>query len=210
MNSENSISVPFGDDAMEHNVEVVSYWNGEIAIPERHFSAALAWNDEGLSVRFAMAVGEPLVVSDDPILSGKTIGLWERDVCEIFIAPDKSEYRKYFEFEIGPTGEWLDLAIDSSSGVRITDWDYKSGMEASAEIEGKRLTMSMHIPWNAFGTKPKAGDVWLGNIFRCVGAGPDRGYLAWQPTLTELPNFHVPEQFGELIFLPANSANVRE
>jgi hypothetical protein len=62
----------------------------------------------------------------------------------------------------------------------------------------------MKIPWEAFGKKPSAGDVWVGNIFRCVGAGPDRGYLAWQPTMTETPNFHVTEKFGELKFLPAN------
>lgn len=210
MNPENTILVPFGIDAVEQNVEVVSYWNGEIAIPERHFSAALTWNEESLIVRFAMAVGEPLVVSDDPILSEKTIGLWERDVCEIFIAPEKSDPRKYFEFEIAPSGEWLDLALNSTSGERITDWEYASGMEASALVEEDRIVMSMRIPWEAFGKKPSPGDVWLGNIFRCVGAGPDRGYLAWQPTMTELPNFHMPEKFGELIFFPANNTNVRE
>jgi hypothetical protein len=49
--------------------------------------------------------------------------------------------------------------------------------------------------------KPKSGDVWLGNLLRCVGRDPDRGYLAWQPTMTEKPNFHVPEKFGEFEFV---------
>jgi alpha-galactosidase len=61
--------------------------------------------------------------------------------------------------------------------------------------------MAIKIPWEALGRKPKPGDIWLGNIFRCVGSDPDRGYLAWQPTLTEKPNFHVPEKFGMFSFV---------
>ena len=84
----------------------------------------------------------------------------------------------------------------------MTDWDYRPGMEAAAGIEENRVIMAMKIPWKAFGKKPNAGDVWLGNIFRCVGKEPERGYLAWQPTFTEKPNFHVPEKFGEFVFVP--------
>ena len=137
----------------------------------------------------------------EPSFNAKTIGLWERDVCEIFIAPDPTEPRKYFEFEVAPTGEWLDLAIDSTSGERVADWEYRSGMEVAAKIEDDRILIAMKIPWEAYGRKPKAGDVWLANIFRCVGREPERGYLAWQPTFTEKPNFHVPEKFGQLTFV---------
>jgi hypothetical protein len=42
--------------------------------------------------------------------------------------------------------------------------------------------------------------VWRINLFRCVGVGDDR-YLAWQPTYTAEPSFHVPEVFGWLDFL---------
>lgn len=177
-----------------------TFWDGRSCPPERAFEAILGWNEDGLIVRFSALRHEPLVVADDPQLDAKTIGLWERDVCEIFIASDRNEPRRYFEFEVAPTGEWLDLAIDMTSAERITDWDYNSGMEAAAKILEHRVLMAMKIPWEAFGQKPKAGDVWLGNIFRCVGKEPDRGYLAWQPTMTEKPNFHVPEAFGEFEF----------
>lgn len=179
---------------------VSRYWNSVDAFPSRKFSAGLLWSDEFLYVRFETIGAETLVVSSSPNVAAKTIGLWERDVCEIFIAPDRDEPRRYFEFEIAPTCEWLDLAIDSTSGERTTDWDYASGMESAAKIEEYRVVMAMKIPWKAFGKKPEAGDVWLGNLFRCVGKEPDRGYLAWQPTLTETPNFHVPDKFGEFVF----------
>src|SRR5206468_4402793 len=123
-----------------------------------------------------------------------------RDVCEIFIAPDKDEPNKYFEFEIAPTGEWVDLSIVMSGAERQTDWTYKSGMKSSAQIEPDQIIMAIQIPWKAFGSRPQARDIWVGNLFRCVGSGPTRGYLAWQPTNTPRPDFHVPRRFGELYF----------
>ncbi|MGQ0540778.1 MAG: carbohydrate-binding family 9-like protein [Blastocatellia bacterium] len=176
------------------------YWSGKTAPAGRHFEADLLWSDTALYVRFVANQSEPLVVSDRPNLKSKMLGLWDRDVCEIFIAPNTSEPRKYFEFEVAPNGEWIDLAIDLTSGKRDTDWDYVSGMESAAKIEKDRVVMAVKIPWNAFGKTPKAGDVWLGNLFRCIGKDPDRGYLAWQPTMTEVPSFHVPEKFGEFVF----------
>jgi alpha-galactosidase len=181
-------------------VSIASLWNGQPCLRERSFLCYLGWNDTELFVRFSAAQHEPLVVTPKPGLKSKAIGLWERDVCEIFIAPDRNQPSKYFEFEVAPTGEWLDLAIDMTSGERVADFEYNSGMEAAARVEEGGVVMAMKIPWEAFGGKPKLGDVWLGNIFRCVGSEPNRGYLAWSPTMTEKPNFHVPERFGQLIF----------
>jgi hypothetical protein len=176
------------------------YWNGSTADEGRQFRLRMLWSGAALYARFEANKTEPVVVSDNPALDSKTMNLWERDVCEIFIAPDRNVPQKYFEFEVAPTGEWLDLAIDMTSVERVTDWDYRSGMEAAARIEENGVIMAIKIPWDAFGGKPEAGDVWLGNIFRCVGKDPERGYLAWQPPLTEKPNFHVPERFGEFVF----------
>ena len=142
-----------------------------------------------------------MIVAENPDLSKKTMNLWDRDVVEIFVAPDRTEPRKYFEFEAAPTGEWLDVAIDSTSGIRVADWNYESGMEVTPKMERGRIIITIKIPWTAFGKKPEAGDVWLGNLLRCVGKDPDRGYLAWSPTMTDEPNFHVPTRFGELHFV---------
>lgn len=182
-------------------VSITSYWSCRSAPQGRAFEARLLWSDKALYVRFDASQSEPLVVSDKPDLTKKTVGLWERDVCEIFIAPDASQRNKYFEFEIAPTGEWIDLAIEYASQGRKTDLKYSSGMTSAARIEKDRVVMAIKIPWEAFGARPKAGDIWLGNLFRCVGKGPTRGYLAWQPTNTVKPNFHVPEKFGEFHFV---------
>lgn len=182
-------------------VAVTTYWNGVAAPDGRRFNARMLWSPSALYVRCEAAQAEPLVVSESPDVSKKTMKLWDRDVCEIFLAPDAKQPRKYLEFEVAPTGEWIDLVIDYTGTERKTDWDFKSGMESAARIEKGRVVMAMKIPWSAFGVTPKAGDVWQGNLFRCVGRDPDRGYLAWRPTMTSVPSFHVPEKFGEFEFV---------
>ena len=182
-------------------ISIEKYWSGEDASKNRHFKTKILWSKTALYVRFEANQAEPLIVSDTPNLKSKTKGLWDRDVCEIFLAPDKNEPRKYFEFEIAPTGEWIDLGIYQKPNERITDWDYNSGMQSAAKIEKNKIVMTIKIEWTAFGKTPKTGDIWLGNIFRCVGADETRGYLAWSPTLTKEASFHVPEKFGEFEFV---------
>ena len=186
--------------AKAKEVSIEKYWSGEAAPTDRHFKAKLLWSKNALYVRFEANQAEPLIVSAVPNLKIKTLGLWDRDVCEIFLAPEESELRRYFEFEIAPNGEWIDLGIYQKPDERITDSDYNSGMQSAAQIEKGKVLMAMIIPWKAFSKKPKAGDRWRGNLFRCVGIGETRGYLAWQPTKTPQPAFHVPEAFGEFEF----------
>ena len=182
------------------DVVIDRYWSGEKAPHGRRFKAKLLWSDAALYVRFEANQTEPLIVSEKANTKTKTRGLWDRDVCEIFLAPDKNELRKYFEFEIAPNGEWIDLGIYQKTDERITDWDYNSGMQSAARIEKDKVVMAIKVEWKAFGKTPKAGDVWLGNILRCVGKEPTRGYLTWQPTFTKEPSFHVPEAFGDFQF----------
>jgi hypothetical protein len=176
------------------------YWSGEIAPSGRHLEARLLWSANALYVRFSADQREPLVVSTKPDLSKKSPGLWDRDVCEIFVAPDADRPNSYFEFELAPTGEWLDVAIEVGPEKRMSDWDYASCMQTAARIDADRVISTMRIEWKAFGRSPKTGDEWRGNLLRCVGRDPDRGYLAWQPTYTDVPSFHVPEKFGTFIF----------
>lgn len=181
-------------------VHLVRYWSGEEAAPARHAEARIIWTSAGLFVRFVCRQDKPLIVSARPQIERKTLGLWDYDVCEIFVAPDAARPERYLEFEAAPTGEWLDLAIEHKDGVRETDWNFNSGMTAAARIGERFITIALGVSWAAFGHEPQAGERWRVNLFRCVGTGPERGYLAWQPTRTPQPNFHVPAVFGTLEF----------
>jgi hypothetical protein len=176
------------------------YWSGEEAPLSRYAEARIIWSAESLKVRFLCRQAEPLVVNSHPQLNEKTIGLWERDVCEFFVAPDAAQPHRYLEFEVAPTGEWLDLVIELIDGVRHADWEFHSGMTAAACVSNDEVAIAMQIPWSRSLPKPNAHDVWRANLFRCVGLGNER-YLAWQTTATKEPNFHVPEAFGWLEFV---------
>lgn len=182
-------------------VSIEKYWSGENAPKGRQFKAKLLWSKTALYVRFEANQAEPIVMSEMPNIQTKRKGLWDRDVCEIFLAPNKANERKYFEFEIAPNGEWIDLGIHQLPDRRETDWEYNSGMKSATRIEKDKVVMAIKVEWRAFGKTPNAGDVWLGNILRAMGSEPNRGYLAWSPTETKQPNFHVPEKFGEFEFV---------
>ena len=181
-------------------VQINRYWSGEPAPASRHAEARILWSEKALHLRFVCPQAEPLVVSSNPQTAKKTMGLWDRDVCEIFIAPDGNAIERYFEFEAAPTGEWLDVAIQWSAAKRESDWEFDSHMSTAGRIEKDRVTIAMRIPWNHWIHKPERNERWRINLFRCVGKDPNRGYVAWQPTRTPEPNFHLPQVFGWLVF----------
>jgi len=183
-------------------VRLTRYWSGESAPFARQAEARLLWDAGALYARFVCEQREPLIANASPQREWKTMGLWDRDVCELFVAPHVGDLRRYYEFEVAPTGEWLDLAVRMTAEGRETDWGFYSGMTAAARINSDSVTVAMRVPWDAFaGVKaPRTGERWRVNLFRCIGADPTRGYLAWQPTLAPEPNFHVPEKFGWLLF----------
>jgi Carbohydrate family 9 binding domain-like len=181
-------------------IEINHYWSGEPAPRARHAEARICWSSEALHVRFVGAQTEPVIVSDAPQTDQKTLGLWDRDVCEIFVAPDALNPARYYEFEAAPTGEWIDLGIVVKPDGRETDWNFVSGFTTAAKLESDRLLIGIRIPWSEAIPKPAPGDVWRVNLFRCVGPEAPERYLAWLPTRTPEPNFHVPDAFGTLHF----------
>jgi hypothetical protein len=179
---------------------IARYWSGEDAPAGRRAEARVVWDAEGFAVRFDCRQAEPLVVSAAPRLDRKTMRLWDRDVCEIFITPEPGPVKHYFEFEVAPTGEWIDLALTVTPEGRDTEWDFRSGMTAAARVREGSITTALRVPWKALPRAPRSGERWRCNLFRCVGRDPERGYLAWQPTHTPEPAFHVPEKFGWIAF----------
>src|SRR5829696_8656967 len=80
-------------------IRIEHYWSGAPAVPTRHAEARMCWSSEALHVRFVCRQHEPLIVAGNPRTDQKTLGLWDRDVCEIFLAPDAGNPACYFEFE---------------------------------------------------------------------------------------------------------------
>jgi hypothetical protein len=73
-------------------------------------------------------------------------------------------------------------------------------MKTNASVSAEQVVVGMLIPWSERIPKPNSGVQWGVNLFRCVGSDEETRYLAWRPTRTPEPNFHVPEAFGTLRF----------
>jgi hypothetical protein len=132
------------------------------------------------------------------------VNLWDRDVVEMFLGDDWTNIRHYREFEIAPTGDWIDLAIDLDH--QSYDHSWRSGWTTAARIDRDAHVWyaAARIPLRSVTqAKVAPGTRWRMNLYRIEGLGPDsqRHFMCWQPTCVQNrdPN-HVPENFGTLVF----------
>jgi alpha-galactosidase len=171
-------------------------WRGKNADPGRETEVRLLWTAETFFLRFR-AKYRTITVFPDAAPNGWRDQLWDRDVAEVFLQPDKSNLRRYKEFEVSPNGYWIDL--DIAPGEKH---DLNSGMRRRVVLDEKSRTWmaELAIPMKSLVEKIDASAAWRVNFYRVEGASEPRFYSAWRPTRTPVPNFHVPEAFGELVF----------
>jgi alpha-galactosidase len=171
-------------------------WQGKNADPERETEVRLLWTAETLFLRFHSKY-LTITVFADAAANGWRDQLWDRDVAEVFLQPDPSRLLRYKEFEVSPNGYWIDL--DIAPGEKH---DLKSGMRRRVVLDEKAKTWiaELAIPMKSLVEKFEPAAIWRVNFYRVEGASEPRFYSAWRPTGTPVPNFHVPEAFGELVF----------
>jgi len=176
-------------------------WRGEEAPAELKTTAMVVWSEREIFFGFECGYAE-LDVDEEFDVNEERYALWDRDVCEAFVrSPVEPHGKHYREFEVAPTGQWVDLIVDRSK--MLADWRWRSGMRTAAEvIESEKIwRAAMAVPFDAFGCKPRANDLWHANLFRVSRSGGERQYLALSPTFTEKPDFHVAEAFVTLRFV---------
>jgi len=135
----------------------------------------------------------------EPARKTERIGLWDRDVVEAFIGTDAANQKVYYEFEVAPTNEKLDLVISPEIPKVEERFDWNSDFESFAKTDADSKTWStvMKIPLKALSKEGvKAGTEWRINFYRIDRA--NRGFLAWNPTLSG--TFHTPARFGVIRF----------
>ena len=178
-----------------------SDWQGKNPDAGRETVVRLMWTPQTLYLRFECRY-RGLYLFTDAEPNGRRDHLWDRDVVEAFLQPDPSRARFYKEFEVSPNGMWIDLDI-SPNGLA----DLKSGLQRSVFLDEKSQTWAaeLAIPLKALTSRFDSNAVWRANFYRIEGTKEPRTYLAWQPTETLQPNFHVPSAFGKLRFHSATN-----
>ncbi|HEV8255084.1 MAG TPA: carbohydrate-binding family 9-like protein [Vicinamibacteria bacterium] len=194
-------------------------WKGAVRVrwgpsPYETDFAAL-WEPDALYLRFDARDPSPWST-----MTRRDDHLWEEEVVEIFLDPDRSG-RNYAELEISPANVVCDVRMVSPSPHKEMDlaWNLE-GLETrvvplrdGGAAEAVGWTALARLPWTAFRSLPSAarialpprsGDRWRFNLFRIERPGgkehPEKGAVevAWSPT--GQPSFHVPAAFRDLVF----------
>ena len=173
-----------------------SDWQGKNPDPGRETRVRVLWSRQTFYLRFECRYRE-LHLFNDAEANGRRDHLWDRDVAEAFLQPDPSRERYYREFEISPNGMWIDLDVFPGGIADLT-----SGLRRSVALDEKAHTWTaeLAIPLKALTGSFDPKSVWRANFYRVEGAEEPRAYLAWQPTHSPKPDFHVPSAFGKLRF----------
>jgi hypothetical protein len=151
------------------------------------------WSSAYLFIRYDSPFRQ-LTVFEPAIFEGKRIGLWNRDVVEVFIGTDAHVPNRYVEFQTAPTCERLDLRLDLPH--RDFLWDSGFTSAVSIDPQSRIWRTDIQIPAEALSAVMSAGQDWRINFYR-HDCGKNL-FLGWSPTFSETA--HVPERFGTLRF----------
>ena len=168
--------------------------------PEQTTRVSSLWSDKYVYFAFSCRY-DVLNVFEDEDIAKERWELWNRDVAEVFLNPQPERQLHYYEFEVAPNNQWIDLEITRGEKPNH-DASWNSGFEHATQVDSKRhvWTAEMRIPLASMDIlEAKPGTEWRANFFRASGKGSDkqRMFLAWSK-IPEGATFHVPSRFGIL------------
>lgn len=145
-------------------------------------------------------------------LQADFLDLWNEDVIEVFLQPDKNRIA-YLEYELSPLNFELPIMIYNDKG-KLNSWmpfhyggNQKTkhmvtvrGGEQKPHADVQGWTAEFFLPFTlmkpVLDKAPVSGDQWKGNIFR-IDYDKGQTLFSWQKTG---PSFHEYDKFGTFIF----------
>src|ERR1700742_4554679 len=141
-----SLTVPYvsGSPALNTDPHSATWANAASAWIEKDCTDKLSYPDLKTEVRGFWTDTDLYLLFSSPYKvlnlwlpadnSKDRLKLWDKDVVEFFLGDDWQNIRHYREFEIAPTGDWVDLAIDLDHDTYGAEWN--SGFEHQGRIDG--------------------------------------------------------------------------
>ncbi len=135
--------------------------------------------------------------------------VWEDSCVEFFIKSEDS--KDYYNVECNCAGTLLIArGEDRNSRIQLSAEDmakvkrYSSlGREPFYE---KTLTkpwrLSLIIPFSVLGIDSPTGKLFKANFYKCGDSLSVPHFLSWAPINVPTPNFHLPEYFAPIVFIP--------
>lgn len=188
---------------LANSVQFDSDSSGKSHHPELSTRIASLWTETYIYFAF-WALYDSLNVYEGEDPKAERWQLWDRDVVEVFLNPQAERVNHYYEFEVAPNNEWIDLEIDKTKNP-FNDASWNSGFDHAVHIDTKYhlWTAEMRIPISSMNvTSINPHTQWRANFFRAAGKGGDdhRKFLAWS-IIPEGKTFHVPARFGIVRFV---------
>jgi hypothetical protein len=177
---------------------ISTQWNGEAVDPQWETFFAARWTGEFLYFGFHSQF-QNLTMVDRPQIETRIHDLWDKeDVVEIFMAPDLRRLNCYKEFELSPSAQWIEIDLDRDRNFKNFNWD--GGMESRSAVNlvRRHWQAEFRVSLESLGMKGMAAGTRVAlNAFRVELKS--QLYLAWNPTMTPKPDFHVPQRFGRML-----------
>lgn len=145
--------------------------------------------------------------------TGRDDPLYEEEVVEAFLCPT-GDLTHYIEIEVSPRNTVFDACIHSPDLHRNAmqvdkEWNLE-GLSTAVSVRGtldrrddvdQGWSAEIAIPFSGLpgAAPPVRGSEWRANFYRIDRAEPPE-FTAWSPTLQVPADFHVPRQFGYLLF----------
>ncbi len=187
-------------------IELIFPWESQTGAKQKTI-ARLLWDDNNLYVAYECEDADIVALHtehDDPT--------YLDDAVEIFINPMPSQTSIYYGLEMNVRAVLYDYVMYQPGGHLFKQFDLR-GVQLATFIDGtlnmrgdkdKGWSLEVAIPWANFeglAERPTPGTVWTANINRWDGVEPNRRMSNWSDPLQPAPNPHVPERFGQLIFV---------
>ena len=179
------------------------HMSGRRAFPEAETKVASFWTASQVYFAFwCRYTNLNIYEGEDP--NKERWELWNRDVVEVFINPQPERVNHYYEFEVSPNNQWIDLEIDKDKDP-FNDASWDSRFEHATRIDRQKRvwTCEMRIPLRSLGVPAiNPNSEWRLNFYRADGPGDDsqRRFISWS-TIPEGTSFHVPTRFGRIGFV---------
>jgi hypothetical protein len=122
---------------------------------------------------------------------------YEYDVVEVFVRNAKSESAQYYEFEVSPYNQALQVNIVEPRQEYY--FGVKNGFTHTASIVAGGWEAEMRIPLASLGWDGRQPLELIGNAYAALGEGDSRVYWSLFELPPGKPDFHIPGAFRPLI-----------
>ena len=135
-----------------------------------------------------------------------------QDSCvEFFVSP--ADDGVYYNFEFNPigtihlscgTGRHDRTRIENAVASKVRTMGSMGSLPFGERSGDMSWTLTIAIPLEVFinhDTGSLKGKTFRANFYKCGDMLTVPHYVTWNPVLTEKPDFHRPEYFGEIVFI---------